>query len=153
MGGTTSAAVLVIKSVASPIGTPGLRLKKSVTLVNWLRWFTACGPSDVFQVTRAFSGTRCFPSSDLMYRSERSPGWARAESFRFQDNLILIFRLLDQVEIILRVGVSEQGEYARLRYTIHFGLVAPDLDVEIGRVVEVIGGEVAKPRVRPQSFH
>ena len=37
VGGTTSAAVLVIKSVASPIGTPGLRLKKSVTLVNWFK--------------------------------------------------------------------------------------------------------------------
>ena len=52
-------------------------------------------PSDVFQVTRAFSGTRFFPSSDLMYRSERSPGWERAERLRFQDNLILVLRLFD----------------------------------------------------------
>ena len=46
-----AAAVLVMWSVASPMATPGFRLKKSVTLVNWLMWFTACGPSVVFQST------------------------------------------------------------------------------------------------------
>ncbi len=66
VGGTMAAAVFVMWSVASPIATPGLRLKKNVTLVNWLMWFTACGPRDVFQVTSAFSGTRFFPSSDRM---------------------------------------------------------------------------------------
>ena len=75
-----AAAVLVMWSVASPIATPGLRLKNKVTLVNWLMWFTACGPSEVFQVTSAFSGTRFFPSSDRMYSRDRSSGWARAES-------------------------------------------------------------------------
>ena len=34
VGGTTSAAVLWMKFVASPRATPGLRLKKSVILVN-----------------------------------------------------------------------------------------------------------------------
>ena len=67
-------------SVASPIATPGFKLKKSVTLVNWLMWFTAWGPSVVFQSTSAFSGTRFLPSSDRMYSRERSSGWARAES-------------------------------------------------------------------------
>src|SRR5262249_20480215 len=80
VGGTTSAAVLVMKLVASRTATTGLRLTQVVTLVNWLRWFTAWGPSDSFQVTRALSGTRFFPSSDLMYRSERSRGSDRAAS-------------------------------------------------------------------------
>ncbi len=43
-----AAAALLMKSVASPIATPGFRLKKNVTLVNWLRWLTDCGPSVVF---------------------------------------------------------------------------------------------------------
>ncbi len=34
VGGTTSAAALVIKSVASPMATPGFRLKEIVMLVN-----------------------------------------------------------------------------------------------------------------------
>ena len=34
VGGTTSFAALSIKSVASPTATPGLRLKKNVTLGN-----------------------------------------------------------------------------------------------------------------------
>ena len=55
-----------MKSVASPIATPGFRLKKSVTLVNWFMWLTDCGPSVVFHVTSSLSGTRLFPSSDLM---------------------------------------------------------------------------------------
>src|SRR2546426_8464097 len=40
VGGTVSAAALLMKFLASPRATPGLRLKKSVTLVNWFRWFT-----------------------------------------------------------------------------------------------------------------
>ena len=66
VGGTTSRAARSTKFVASPTATPGFRLKKSVTLVNWLRWFTACGPSVVRHFTKALSGTRFFPSSDLM---------------------------------------------------------------------------------------
>src|SRR5215471_9719263 len=66
VGGTISDAVLVMKFVASPMGTPGFKLKKKVTLVNWFRWFTDCGPSVVLVVTKAFNGTRFFPSSDLM---------------------------------------------------------------------------------------
>src|SRR3989441_6535694 len=77
VGGTVSAAALLMKFVASPRATPGLRLKKSVTLVNWFRWFTACGPSVDFQVTNSRSGTSRCPSSDLMYSSERSSGRAR----------------------------------------------------------------------------
>ena len=66
VGGTIGAAAARMKSVASPIATPGFKLKKMVTLVNWFMWFTACGPSDVFQVTSSRSGTRFLPSSDLM---------------------------------------------------------------------------------------
>ena len=64
--GTIPLAAFSMKSVASPIATPGFRLKKSVTLVNWFMWLTDCGPSVVFHVTSSLSGTRLFPSSDLM---------------------------------------------------------------------------------------
>src|SRR5262245_66551009 len=80
VGGTTSAAVLVMKSVASPIATPGFRLKKIVTLVNWFRWFTDCGPRVDFHVTSVLSGTKFWPSSDLIYSNDKSSGFDLAES-------------------------------------------------------------------------
>ena len=52
-----AAAVLSMKSVASPSDTPGMRLKLNVTLVNWLRWLTDCGPIDVCHLATALSGT------------------------------------------------------------------------------------------------
>ena len=45
-----------MKLVASPVAVPGIRLKANVTLVNWFRWFTDCGPSDVSDSTTALSG-------------------------------------------------------------------------------------------------
>ena len=108
----------VMKSVASPMATPGLRLKKSVTLVNW------------FKMVHRLRPERRFPGDQRIQRHEslavvRSDVEQRKilrfrarRSCRFQNHLILIFRLLDQVEIVLRVGVAQQRQYARLRYAV-----------------------------------
>ena len=39
-GGRICLAAVSTNSVAWPIVYPGFRLKKMVTLVNWLMWFT-----------------------------------------------------------------------------------------------------------------
>src|SRR5437763_999783 len=44
--------------VASPIAAFGNRLKLKVTLVNWFKWFTACGPMTSFVDVTTRSGTR-----------------------------------------------------------------------------------------------
>ena len=55
--------------------------------------------------------------------------------FHLQNDLILIFRLLDQVEIVLRVGVAKQRQNSRFRDAIGLCLIATKLDVQIGSVV------------------
>ena len=61
--GTVSRTASSTNATARPIGTPGMRLKLIVTLVNWFKWFTDCGPTVGSQVARAESGTSAWPSS------------------------------------------------------------------------------------------
>ena len=82
-----------MKSVASPMATPGFRLKYKVTLVNWLRWFTACGPSVVFQLTSAFERHEVLAvvGPDVK-QAEILRSVPRALSCDLEDHLVLVRR-------------------------------------------------------------
>ncbi len=56
----------------------------------------------------------------------------------FQNHLILIRRFLDQIQVILRVGVAQQREDAGPGYAVHFCFFASEFDVETRRVVIVV---------------
>src|SRR6266403_1840903 len=93
--GSICFAVRSTKSVACPIVYPGLRLKKSETLVNWLMWLTTCGPTVILA----------------------------AVVLNLDENLILIVRLLDQIRVVLRVRRSQEAEDPRLRDAVQLRLV------------------------------
>src|SRR4051794_7058749 len=60
------AAAVSMKFVAVPRGILGLRLKKIVTLLNWLMWLGVGGPGVSSQVANALGGRVRWPSSLLM---------------------------------------------------------------------------------------
>ena len=88
-----------------------------------------------------------------MYSSERSSGLARSESLHFQDDLILVLGLLDQVEIILRIGVAQQVQDARFGNAVGAGLIAPDINFQIGRVVKIVRRDGRKSGILPKPRH
>ncbi len=53
----------------------------------------------------------------------------------FQDDLVLIGRLLDQVAVVLRVGVVQKRENSRLGNSIQLRLVAQNIDLQVWRVI------------------
>src|SRR5205807_6820621 len=118
-------------------------LKNKVTLVNWLMWLTACGPISTWEVVTAFKGTMRCPSSLLMYSFPKSCGSERLSS-NLQDHLVLVGAFLDQVTIVLRVGVMKEREDASLRYAVKLGLIAQNIDLQVWRVVEKVGVDKQK---------
>jgi len=66
-----------------------------------------------------------------------------------EDDLVLIVRLLDQVLVVLRIGIAEQREDARLRYAEDLGLLAKDVDFQIRGVAEPVGGEAGETWIGP----
>src|SRR5437763_15701619 len=59
--------------------------------------------------------------------------------FYFQDDLILIVRLLDQVDVVLRVSRAEKVLELGGRYAVDAGAVAVDIDIKARRVPKEIG--------------
>src|SRR5262245_2287943 len=56
-----------------------------------------------------------------------------------KDYLILILGLLNQVDIVLRIGIAQQRKNSGLRYAISLRLIATDIDIQVGSVIEKIG--------------
>ena len=99
------------RSVASPMATPGLRLKKMVTLVNWLRWLTACGPRVGFPGRHGRQRHEALAVVAADVEQLRGPrGACGAASVDFEDDLVLVLGLLDQVDVVLAVGVAQQRQ-------------------------------------------
>ena len=57
----------------------------------------------------------------------------------FEDDLILVVGLLDQVDVVLRIGGAKKALEFRGRNAVHAGAVAIDIDVEVRRVAKKIG--------------
>ncbi len=76
-----------------------------------------------------------WPSSLLMYSRLRSLRLGAIVVVHFENHLVLIVGLLDQVDVVLRIGVVQQREDAGLRDAIQLGLVAQQFDLQVGRVV------------------
>ena len=57
----------------------------------------------------------------------------------FENHLILIVGLLDQVDVVLRIGGAQQALEVGGGNAVEAGAIAIDIDVEIGRVAEKIG--------------
>src|ERR1051325_433776 len=55
-----------------------------------------------------------------------------------ENYLILIFRFLDQVQIILRVSITQQSQDSRFRDTVSLCLFATEVDVYVWCVAEVV---------------
>src|SRR5258706_460714 len=51
--------------------------------------------------------------------------------FHLENNLVLVFRFLDQVKIVLRISVTQQRQDSRLRHSVSFRLLAPQFNIEI----------------------
>src|SRR6185369_2910427 len=56
-----------------------------------------------------------------------------------ENYLVLIVRLLDQVEIVLRVSIAQQRQYSRFRNAVRLRLVAAKVDIYVRRVVIEVG--------------
>ena len=89
-----------------------------------------------------------------MYSSERSSGLDAPGILDFQDDLILVFRFLDQIEIILRIGVAQQasGCASPKRHT----CAAWSRRISISRfgvLLKKSEETVAKPGILPQPSH
>src|SRR5204863_9255380 len=59
--------------------------------------------------------------------------------FNFKNDLVLVVWLLDQIDVILGVGVAHQALNRRGRTAIRRGAIAVDVDPEAGRFVVVVG--------------
>jgi len=62
----------------------------------------------------------------------------------------LILRFFDQVHVILRIGIAQKSEDARLGDTVDLGLFAANQDIEVGRVVVIVLGARQKTRIALQ---
>ena len=74
-------------------------------------------------------------------------GGAPLRVLDLQDDLVLVVGLLDEIDVILGIGVSQQYEDPRLGDAMHLGLLASDLDVEVWSIVEVVRREREKAGV------
>ncbi len=94
-----------------------------------------------------------FPVVGLDIQQRKVFGLGARGVLHFQNDLILVLWFLDQVKVILRIGVPKKRQDSRLRNAVGASLVAPDIDFQIRRVVEEIGGDGRKPRILPQPRH
>src|ERR1044072_4325103 len=65
-----------------------------------------------------------------------------------ENYLILIFRFLDQVQIILRVSVTQQSQDSRFRDTVSLCLFATEVDVYVWCVAVVVRRDRQKAGIR-----
>ncbi len=64
--------------------------------------------------------------------------------FDFQDDLVLVVRFLDEINVVLRVSVAHQTLDGRSRNAVGRGPIAVDVDPKIWRVVVVIGAHTGE---------
>ena len=103
--------------------------------------------SKLIQVVHRLRAKSRFPGDQLaewyqslpIIRSDVEPrqvfGVRARGVFHFQDDLILILRFLDQVQVVLRIGIAQERQNPRLRHAVGLSLIATKLNVEIGSVV------------------
>src|SRR6266550_398243 len=73
--------------------------------------------------------------------------------FNFENDLILVVWLLDEIDVVLRVGVAQKTLDCRSRNAIGCGTIAVNVDLEIGRVVVVIGADAGEAFELLKFFH
>src|SRR6185295_3955989 len=71
----------------------------------------------------------------------------------FQYDLILILRLLDQIEIVLRIRVPQNREDFCFRHSVGLSLIATQIDIDVGGVVIKIRRNGKEARVWPELGH
>ena len=79
-----------------------------VTLVNWLMWFTACGPSIDVPAGHRAQRHHALPVVALDVQQIQILRIGAVDVRHFQNHLVLIVRLFDQIGVILRIGIVQQ---------------------------------------------
>src|SRR6266436_2331717 len=71
----------------------------------------------------------------------------------FQDHLVLVGGLLDEIDVVLRVRLVQKIENPRLGDTVGLGLFAEDVDSQIRGMVEQVGVDKEEPRELEHFAH
>ena len=64
--------------------------------------------------------------------------------FDFENDLVLVVRFLDEIDVVLRVRVAHQTLDGRSRNAVGCGAIPVDVDAKIWRVVVVIGADAGE---------
>ena len=64
--------------------------------------------------------------------------------FDFEDDLVLVVRFLDEIDVVLRVSVAHQALDGRSRNAVGRGAIPVYVDLKIWRVVVVIGADTGE---------
>src|SRR4029453_808014 len=73
--------------------------------------------------------------------------------FDFENDLVLIVRFLDEIDVVLRVSVAQQALDCRSRNAVGCSTIPVDVDSKIWRVVVVIGADTGEAFKLLQLFH
>ena len=71
----------------------------------------------------------------------------------FQDHLVLVGGLLDEIDVVLRVRLVQKIENPRLGDAVGLGLLAEDVDLQIRGMVEQVGVDKEEPRELEHFAH
>src|SRR5215813_2609359 len=73
--------------------------------------------------------------------------------FDFKNDLVLVIRLLDEIDVVLRVSVAHQALDGRSRNAVGCGAMPVDVDPKIWRVMVVIRANTGEAFELLQLFH
>src|SRR5712692_5421571 len=71
----------------------------------------------------------------------------------FQDHLVLVSGLLDEIDVVLRVRLVQKAENPRLEDAVRLGLLAKDVELQIRGMVEQVGVDKEEPRELEHFAH
>ena len=64
--------------------------------------------------------------------------------FDFENDLVLVIGLLDEIDVVLRVSVAQQTLDCRSRNAVGCGAISVDVDLKVWRVVVIIGAHAGE---------